>query len=465
MPPQSPISNNESPALPPDVVLSVRNVSKKFCRNLRRSMLYGIQDLTRSMLGISGRQDIRDSRFENRTEQPISNLQSPTASPQSPITNNQSPLPPLRKDEFWAVRDINFELRRGECLGLIGMNGSGKSTLLRLLTGIFPPDQGEIAVRGRVGALIAVGAGFHPHLTGRENIYLNGAILGLTRAQINAQLREIIDFAEIGAFIDAPVSTYSSGMRMKLGFSIAIKVEPDLLLIDEVLAVGDIGFKYKCFAAIERILKKSAVVFVSHEMGHVQRISNSVILLHHGQVDFHGSAIAEGIQRYQASFPIQTEVVVTGTGKARISNITVSSATGLRFNNAGLFLISHGEDVQVEMNVDLTPDIPAVSLVVNLLDQGGMAVAQCNSEDRGFTLQNCGSTLKITMQFPKIPLNPGIYRLWIIIAAKYPNREEIVAVYYGTTPFQVTGHFVGFIAFQPIVEWRGEPVTQSKRAR
>ena len=252
---QSPITNNHHSAvdLPNDVVLRVDNVSKKFCRNLKRSLWYGLQDLGRNMLGgkrtsttsVPAKALAKADPQLEISDSPITDVQSPIPNNYSPITNNRNLLP-LRPSEFWALQNISFELKRGECLGLIGPNGCGKSTLLRLIAGIFPPDEGRISFRGRVGALIALGAGFHPHLTGRENVFLNGAILGLSQEEIKDKFSEIIEFAEIGDFLDAPVATYSSGMRVRLGFAVASVIEPDLLLIDEILAVGDRKFRAKC---------------------------------------------------------------------------------------------------------------------------------------------------------------------------------------------------------------------------
>lgn len=191
----------------------------------------------------------------------------------------------LRKDEFWALKDINFEIKKGEAVGLIGVNGCGKSTLLRLITGIYPPDSGEINIRGNVGALIALGAGFHPHMTGRENIYINGTILGMQNNDIDAIIDAIIDFAEVGEFIDAPVSTYSSGMRVRLGFAVAVQVKPEVLLIDEVLAVGDISFQNKCIRHLRNLLRDDrSIIFVSHSMANVRRICSRGILMNHGKI-------------------------------------------------------------------------------------------------------------------------------------------------------------------------------------
>lgn len=251
-------------AMPESCVLQVRGVSKKFCRTLKRSMLYGVGDLLRAFVGVIPRR-------EN-----------------------------LRKDEFWAVQDVSFDLQQGEVLGVIGLNGAGKSTLLRTLNGIIPPDAGYVAIRGKIGGLIAVGAGFHPHMTGRENIFLNGTILGMTRAEIQSKLESIIDFAEIGEFIDAPVSTYSSGMYVRLGFAVAIHCEPDILLIDEVLAVGDLSFQNKAMKKVMALKEKAkAVIFVGHNLSYVSLLCDRIIVLDKGKAVFTGETM-EGIAKYHS---------------------------------------------------------------------------------------------------------------------------------------------------------------------
>lgn len=273
-----------------DVVLRVQNLYKKFCRTLTHSMYYGVIDSVRSMLGVAydtGR---------------------------------------LRENEFWALEDVCFELHKGETLGILGANGSGKSTLLRLITGIYPPDSGRIAFNGRIGALIAVGAGFHPHMTGRENIYLNGTILGMTRREINEHLDVIIDFADIGDFLEAPVSTYSSGMRVRLGFAIAIHCEPDILLVDEILAVGDLGFQLKCFNKLGALRQSGvATVLVTHNLHHITTFCNKVLVLKQGEKKFFGN-VEEGLELYKKTFSDlksegEIEKVATGTDELIVEDV------------------------------------------------------------------------------------------------------------------------------------------------
>lgn len=198
-----------------------------------------------------------------------------------------SKLKSLRKSnkEFWAVRDVSFQVARGEALGIIGHNGAGKSTMLKLIAGITAPTSGEIKINGRLAALIEVGSGFHPELTGRENIYLSGTILGMSRREITRKLDSIIDFAGVREFIETPVKRYSSGMYVRLGFAIAAHLNPDVLLLDEVLAVGDAAFQTKCFERINRMREEGkTIVFISHDLHAVERLCNRAILMERGQI-------------------------------------------------------------------------------------------------------------------------------------------------------------------------------------
>lgn len=232
-----------------ETVIKVQNASKKFSRNLNHLMVYGVRDIACNMIGLRAN------------------------------TKN------LRKGEFWALDGISFDLKKGETLGVIGPNGSGKSTLLKLINGIFMPDRGYLEITGNVGALIEVGAGFHPLLSGRENIYVNGAILGMSKKDIDQKFDDIVEFADIGDFIDAPVKHYSSGMYVRLGFSIAVHADPDILIVDEVLAVGDINFQIKCFRKISEFKEQGkTIIIVTHDMTAIQRHATRVLLLNEGNL-------------------------------------------------------------------------------------------------------------------------------------------------------------------------------------
>jgi len=231
-----------------EVLIQADNLGKKFCRRLRRSLWYGALDIGSDLLGRNG----------TRAN--------------------------LRKEEFWALNEVSFALKRGECLGLIGRNGAGKTTLLKLINNLMKPDSGSLQVKGRVGALIALGAGFNPVLTGRENIYVNGAVLGLTKREVEDGMDEILDFAGIGEFIDAPVQSYSSGMGVRLGFAVATRFSPDVILLDEVLAVGDFGFQAKCLARINELKQKGAAsILVSHNMTHMLQFADHCLWLEKGK--------------------------------------------------------------------------------------------------------------------------------------------------------------------------------------
>jgi lipopolysaccharide transport system ATP-binding protein len=270
-----------------DILVKVEGVSKKFCRNLKKSLWYGVKDVAADLLPFGSKQ-LPEKSF----------LSSGSSNGHSPTNNgntNRSQASILRPEEFWAVNDVSFELKRGECLGLIGGNGAGKTTLLKLLNGLIKPDKGRIEMRGRVAALIALGAGFNPILTGRENIYVNGAVLGLTKREIDEKIEGIIDFAEIREFIDSPVQSYSSGMQVRLGFSVAITLEPDVLLLDEVLAVGDISFQAKCFNTLSEFRKKgTAFILVSHNLHQIARYADRILFLQRGRV-YHLGDVETGI--------------------------------------------------------------------------------------------------------------------------------------------------------------------------
>lgn len=247
--------SHRSPESEGEVILSVHNISKKFCRDLKRSMLYGVQDIAAELTGL---------RRENRH---------------------------LRSKEFWAVQDISFEVKRGEAIGLIGRNGGGKSTLLRVISGLIKPDTGAVEVRGRIAPLIALGAGFSPVLTGRENIYANMSILGVSQKEIRQRFDEVVEFAELGDAIDTPIQSYSSGMSARLGFACAIFSEPDILLLDEVLSVGDILFRMKCYRRLAALREKGTTfILVSHNPQTILSMCDSALYLKKGCLIAKGDA-------------------------------------------------------------------------------------------------------------------------------------------------------------------------------
>jgi lipopolysaccharide transport system ATP-binding protein len=257
----------------------------------------------------------------------------------SPIRNFKRirNLASLGDDEdsvFWALKDVSFSLQQGQVLGIIGHNGAGKSTLLKILSQITEPSEGEITIRGRVASLLEVGTGFHPELTGRENVYMNGTILGMTKREIARKFDEIVDFSGVEKHIDTPVKFYSSGMKVRLGFAVAAHLEPEILIVDEVLAVGDIGFQRKCLGKMGEVATSGrSILFVSHNMAAVQSLCSHGLMLHHGKAVQQG-LVTETIRKYLAEFQTETkeflagEVIRQGTGKARLNSFEVKNEQG-----------------------------------------------------------------------------------------------------------------------------------------
>jgi lipopolysaccharide transport system ATP-binding protein len=236
-------------------------------------------------------------------------------------------------EEFWALKDISFEIKQGDRVGIIGRNGAGKSTLLKILSRITEPTHGSIKIRGRVASLLEVGTGFHPELTGRENIYLNGAILGMGKEEIKRKFDEIVDFAEVEKFLDTPVKRYSSGMYVRLAFAVAAHLEPEILIVDEVLAVGDAQFQKKCLGKMEEVGKEGrTVLFVSHQMAAVEKLCGKGILLNQGKIQHIGNqteVIAKYLTINSDSFLLlQNRKDRQGTGEVKVFSIDVKDKEG-----------------------------------------------------------------------------------------------------------------------------------------
>ncbi|MUG98077.1 ATP-binding cassette domain-containing protein [Scytonema sp. UIC 10036] len=370
-----------------EVVISAKNVSKKFCRDLKSSLLYGLQDIAIELTGGNRKSDT------------------------------------LRTKEFWALNDVSFDLKRGEALGLVGSNGAGKSTLLRIISGLIKPDTGTVKVRGRVAPLIALGAGFNPILTGRENIYANMSVLGLATEEIEEKFQEVVDFAGIADAIDAPVQTYSSGMAARLGFACAVHIEPDVLLIDEVLAVGDISFRMKCYQRLAKLREQgTAFILVSHNPHVVLNVCESSIYLKKGNLITYGETESV-IRNYEEDLCLGGTEAPSGVmylpekQKSESLGVDVISlcfkddhgniVDTLLSGESAYFCVECTAHIQVEnINIGI--------LITALSGQNERVLYITSSSDNEF-LEILPGKAEIQMQMPYCCLLPGLYSAKIYV--------------------------------------------------
>ncbi|MCK4835353.1 MAG: ATP-binding cassette domain-containing protein [Candidatus Aminicenantes bacterium] len=382
-----------------EVLVRVENISKKFCRNLKKSLWYGLKDIGREIFNRANG-DVR-----------------------------------LRPEEFWALKDVSFELKRGECLGLIGPNGAGKSTLLKLLNGLIKPDQGRICIRGRIGALIELGAGFNPILSGRENIYINAAVLGIKKRDIENRLEEIIEFSELREFIDMPVQSYSSGMKVRIGFAIATAMNPDILLLDEILAVGDIRFRTKCYQRIGEIIKNAAVVYVAHDMNQISRICNRLLLLHKGDTVHYGE-VKEGIQKYHHLYhreKMNSKTPPQGGLKVFDKNLSIHSVNLIPSS------IKSGQKVKVQIDYSAKKNIEIGSLHCNFKTSSQLLAAAYISNMSGDEYGFKKGSHQITIQLGKLNLTTDKY---IFSCAAFDETQKIFLFSaFDYANFDVIGNF------------------------
>jgi lipopolysaccharide transport system ATP-binding protein len=414
-----------------ELALCTKNVSKKFCKSLRKSMLYGIKDIGKNMVGLG--------------------------------THSEK----LRKNEFWAVDDINIDLKKGETLGIIGPNGSGKTTLLKMMNGIFWPDKGKITIRGKTGALIAVGSGFHLMLTGRENIYINGAILGLSKKEVDEKIDEIIEFADIGEFIDYPVKFYSSGMFIRLGFSVAVTAEPEILLIDEVLAVGDLAFQNKSFQRLGQLKEKSnAAVFVSHNLNHIRNLCDKVMILNRGKQFFYGDTQEAIIEYYKL---IGEEKLLKIKEKG-ISYFEHFSSGDILFHNSGIFdnnesqvdTIAKGEDIVCYFDFELKDYKEELFFAVGILDENRKnSILQYSHDNNLRFCQLSKGKYRLVVRFENPNLSPGIYSSSFAIRDKKTGAtyERII----GLNPFSIKGEIIPRATIHTNSQWKLSNFSEKKR--
>lgn len=316
-------------------------------------------------------------------------------------------------EDFWALRDVSFAVRQGETFGLIGENGSGKSTMLKCLTRILRPNEGSTRVEGKVSALLELGAGFHPELSGRENVFLNGAILGLSQRELRRRFDQIVDFAGIGPFIDEPVKNYSSGMYVRLGFSVAINVDPDVLFVDEVLAVGDEAFMRKCnekFAELKRAGK--TIVLVSHGLAGVQNLCDQVAWFSHGHLMQVGTP-REVIEAYTGTVQSDREIdeeghTRWGSGEGRITGVSFRTPAGEPAQR-----LHSGETVTLRLNYSMDSAIEKPVFAISIATLEGFQVTGPNTRDAGCVPDKLQGNGYVDVTFDPLQLLPGSYDLTV----------------------------------------------------
>jgi lipopolysaccharide transport system ATP-binding protein len=324
----------------------------------------------------------------------------------------------LQKKEFWALRDVSFQVGRGEALGIIGPNGSGKSTVLKLLSRILKPDQGSLRVKGRLGALIELGAGFHPDLTGRENIYLNGTILGMRKSEIEKKFDEIVEFSELREFLDTPVKRYSSGMYARLGFSIAAHIDPEVLLVDEVLSVGDYHFQQRCFEKMRDFVRRgTSLVFVSHNMTAISTLCTRALLLRKGEPLFQGD-VSTAVQKYHTFYEEEM-----GSEEVEVIDVRLKSESGEERD-----VFEPGEEISFEVTLRARADIrnAHAALLIHTAD-GQLLFDTATSrlldgERLNLTKGECATIVfRLDMN-----LRGGVFRLGFTVTSEIEVRDQFM---------------------------------------
>jgi ABC-type polysaccharide/polyol phosphate transport system ATPase subunit len=323
----------------------------------------------------------------------------------------------VRPTEIWALRDVDLRVEPGDSIGFIGRNGSGKTTLLRLIAGIFAPTSGRLEVGGKVGSLLELGAGFHPDFTGRENIFLSASIYGLSRSLVRERMDEIIAFSELEDFIDIPVRTYSSGMHMRLGFAIAAHIEADVLLLDEVFAVGDEAFQRKCVDRVMQFRERGGTVcFVSHDAAAVERLCERAVLLTHGRVEYDGET-GEALKRYQkllaaeeAPAEIGAGLREWGSGEVRVVEVGTETADG-----RAVEVFVSGDPMTVRLRLVAEETVPAPRLSLELRDSGGLLLGASvvDLDEVGWTAERRERSLRFSVE--RLPLGEGDFQLAITL--------------------------------------------------
>ena len=327
----------------------------------------------------------------------------------------------------WAIKDINLEVNKGDVMGIIGKNGAGKSTLLKILSKVTGPTTGNIKYNGRIGSLLEVGTGFHPELTGRENIYLNGAILGMTKSEIRLKLDEIIDFAGVNRYVDTPVKRYSSGMKVRLGFAVAAHLEPEILVVDEVLAVGDAEFQKKAIGKMKDVSHKEGrtVLFVSHNMASIQNLCSTLVVLESGTISFNGN-VKQGIQQYLLSAKSETENNLASR-KDRIGGVKFKFTHVEIYSGSGLNKLEPqtGENLYMKISYQAIEEMKNVLLRIIVLADNGEIKFVCNNNHSSNLFNEIRRKGYFICYIPKLRLIGGNYSIHLRCVSQKEIVDEI----------------------------------------
>ncbi len=400
-----------------DFAIKVENVSKKYCKSLKMSMLYGIKDITRNSLSLSAKSHI------------------------------------LRKGEFWAVDNVSFEVKKGETLGIIGPNGAGKTTILKILNGIFWPDKGKITIKGKTGALIAVGAGFHPMLTGRENIYLNGAILGMNRKEVNEKFDKIVEFADIGDFLDTPVKFYSSGMFVRLGFSVAAHCEPEILLVDEVLSVGDLAFALKCHKKMSEFRSSGGtVVMVSHNLQAVRNICRKALWLDNSKIKEFGE-VHHVCDLYEENIIMSQEsgYETLGSQLSYDSSVKISKVEFLNKNNRICTNFKVGDYFKLRIHFACRRTVKNPIFTVSMFNAKGLLVSSNFSNFDGYKIAQISGLGYTDFCINRLEFKPGKYVCTVTFSEK--KVANVLNWHEKSYFFSVSGRLMGHGLINPFPKW------------
>ena len=398
-----------------EVLIRAEQVSKKFCKDLRKGLWYGLKDMV-----------------------------SPSGSDN------------LRPGEFWSVQDVSFELRRGECLGIIGHNGAGKSTLLKMLNGLIRPDKGQIEIHGKVGALIELGAGFNPILTGRENIYNNAAVLGFSKKETDARMEEIVDFSEMHDFLDMPVQHYSSGMQVRLGFAVAAQMAPDILLVDEVLAVGDMGFVLKCFNQMDKLLANSALVLVSHSMPQVSRMATQLLLMEKGQNITLTTDVPAGITEYYERYKLE---IGDYKGSSEVDFIGAAiGPAGVEMHAPKSPRFEYGQAVDILVQLDFKEPIQSPSLYIAFYDREQRNFAEISTFEVEQPLEIGLGKTELRAHLNQLLLAQGKYSLTFGLWGIQDGVRRVYFRYQSAIYFTVHSQIHGWAPVQFCPRWEVKPI-------